>query len=337
LKDMKLLRIALIIIALVLCAFIGSVYAKEEPALKIAVEFTDHAAAAYVAIENKLYEKEGLKVTTYESYATGMALSGALTRGHIDAAYMCLIPAINAYANGGVPLKVVAGTHLYGYGLVVNPDKIKTVKDLEAPGMRIACMQEGSAVDVLLHKTVEKYGINEKQVLMQTRRMSPEKAILAIRAKQIDAAFVPEHWATMTETYGFSMLLAAKDVWPGMIGSVLVVKDDLITKDPETVRSLIRATRGGTEWIKSHPGQSAGCVARYLSFENEKASLKDTIEAKDDLKVAPELLGRSMGRIEYGMSLDKAMVQEVINYMARLGYIKKTFRAEDILDLRFLK
>jgi hypothetical protein len=41
---------------------------------------------------------------------------------------MCLFPAINAYAH--VPLKIVAGTHRYGYGLVINPTKTRNVADL---------------------------------------------------------------------------------------------------------------------------------------------------------------------------------------------------------------
>ena len=244
--------------------------AKEVSQLKIAVEFNDHAASAYVAIDKKLYEAEGLNVHAYESYATGAALASALTQGAISAAYICLIPAINAYANGGVPIKVVCGTHLYGYGLAVNPEKIKRVKDLETPGIRIGCLPEGTAVDTVMHRTMEKFNLNKKQVLSQTKRMGPAKAILAVRAKLVDAFFLPEHWATMADRYGFPMLLTAKDVWPGMIGSVVVVKKELIRDEPETVRKLVRATKNATDWMPGHPEESAQITARYLSFENEK-------------------------------------------------------------------
>jgi len=38
-----------------------------------------------------------------------MALASALSRGDIDVAYICLIPAINAFGNAEVPFRVIAG------------------------------------------------------------------------------------------------------------------------------------------------------------------------------------------------------------------------------------
>ncbi|MDY6830890.1 MAG: ABC transporter substrate-binding protein, partial [Thermodesulfobacteriota bacterium] len=62
----------------------------------MAVEFMDHAAAAFVAREKGWFAEAGLDVTAYESYATGMALAAALARGDIDAAFICLVPAVNS-------------------------------------------------------------------------------------------------------------------------------------------------------------------------------------------------------------------------------------------------
>lgn len=304
--------------------------------LRVAIEFNNHAAAAIIAMDRNMYEELGLHVTAYDSYATGAALSGAMTRGAINAAYICLVPAINAYANGGVPLRVVCGTHLYGYGLVADPEKITSVKDLEKPGIRIGCLAEGSVVATLMEKTIEKYGLNRKRVLSQTNIMSPPRVILAVRTGQLDAAFLPEHWASMTGRHGFSMLLTAKDVWPGMIGSVLVVREELIRREPETVRKLVFATKNATRRIRTHPRESAQHIARYLSFENPKTNLKDTLDYKDELRISNDVAQRSMGNLEYDTSVNKAAVQELIDYAAGLGNIRKVFGADDILDLQFL-
>ena len=74
------------------------------------VEFTNHAAAAFVAQDKDGYRAKGMNLTSYTSYVTGMALASALARRDIQVAYMCLVPAINAYANARVPIKIVAGT-----------------------------------------------------------------------------------------------------------------------------------------------------------------------------------------------------------------------------------
>jgi NitT/TauT family transport system substrate-binding protein len=91
----------------------GPVFAKTKP-IRIAVEFTTHSACAHIANQKGWYKKEGLTISSYENFITGMALAAALARGDIDAAYICLIPAINAKANANMPIKIVAGIHKYG-------------------------------------------------------------------------------------------------------------------------------------------------------------------------------------------------------------------------------
>jgi NitT/TauT family transport system substrate-binding protein len=190
--------------------------------LSSSVTFAQERQDVDVARDKGWFKKEGLSLSTCKSYVTGMALAAALARGDIQVAYICLVPAINACANAGVPLKIVAGTHRYGYGLVVNPNKVKTIKDLERPGLRIGCVREGGAVDVLLHKTIDSYGLDPSKILNKVQRINPPRQLLAIKMGRIDAAFLPEQWATMAEDYGFKMLLTAQDLWPRMQGSVLV-------------------------------------------------------------------------------------------------------------------
>src|SRR5665648_1043621 len=152
---MKKVFVLLLILGLLVFASFGECAPLKTAPIGMAVEFMDHAACAYISQDKGWFEEEGLNLTAYESYVTGMALASALARGDIQVAYMCLIPAINVYANARVPIKIITGTHKYGYGLVVNPDKIKSIKDLEGPDIRIGCVREGGAVDVLLHKTID--------------------------------------------------------------------------------------------------------------------------------------------------------------------------------------
>jgi len=303
----------------------------------MAVEFMDHAACAYVARDKGWFAKEGLALSAYENYITGMTLAAALARGDIQVAYICLIPAINAYANAKVPLKIIAGTHRYGYGLVVNPEKIRLIQDLEKPGIRIGSVREGGAVDVLLHKVIDHYRLDAGRILQSVRRMNPPKQILAIKTGQLDAAFLPEQWATMAEDFGFSMMLTARDVWPQMQGSVLAVKQELIRDDPEIARGLAKVTQKATDWINEHPGEAANITARQLSVTGEKILPAKVAKVAAKIEITPEVLLRSMGRLEYITSINPGKVKEMIDYIQHLGYIKKAFKAEDILDLRFLK
>ena len=334
---MKKLFIVFILLGILFFTFFGECFSEKEISIGMAVEFMDHAACAYISQDKGWFEEEGLNLTSYESYVTGMALASALARGDIQVAYLCLVPAINVYANAKVPIKIVAGTHKYGYGLVVNPDKIKNIKDLENSDIRLGCVREGGAVDVLLHKTIDKYNLDEKKILNNIQRMNPPKQILAINTGQLEAAFLPEQWATMAEEFGFKMLLMSQDVWPEMQGSVLVVKEELIRDHPEVVEKLVKISQKATNWINQHPQEAAEIVARQLQEAGGNLFPVEITAIATKTEITPEVLLRSMNRLEYTTDIDPAVVQDAIDYVAQLGYIKSSFKAEDILDLSFIK
>lgn len=302
--------------------------------VKLAVEFMDHAAAAFISREKGWFEAAGLNVKSYETYVTGMSLASALARGDIDAAYICLVPAVNAYKNAGVPLKIVAGTHKHGYGLVTRGDTVSSPEDLRKPGVRIGCVREGGAVDVLLRKTMDEYGLAADEVLPQVQRMPPAKQVMALQMKQLEAVFLPEQWATMAESGGGRMMLTSRDVWPRMQGSVLVVKEKLIREKPEVVRQLTAVLCRATAWINRHPREAAVLVAGQL--RKVDGGSRRGLASSARSAITPGVLARSMARMDFTTAIDPGEIQKMIDYMGRLGYIRETFPARDILDLRFL-
>ncbi len=307
------MKISAIVIAaglLALVIFTTGCVQEQQSDVGMAVEFNDHAACAYVAKENGWYKEEGLSFTAYESYATGIRLASALARGDIQVAYICLSPAILAYSRG-VPIKIVAGTHKYGYGLVTQPE-ITNISDLA--GKTLGCVREGAPADLLLNRMIEEYKLKDVKI----RRMNPLKQVVALETGRIDAAFLPEHHATVAESKGFYMLIESQDIWPHMQGSVLVVKTDLIENDPETVRKLVWVTRKATNWLNANPDPTAIILANVLDTE-------------------PEVINRSMSRLNYTTDIDAESVQEMIDCMVRQGYIEEGLRAEAILDTRFLQ
>jgi len=311
---------------------------QEEASVHMAVEFVDHAASAHIARSQGWFEAEGLNITAFDNYITGMALATALGRGDINAAYICLIPAITVYANGNVPLKVVCGTHTYGYGLLVDPDKIKTVKDLENPGIRLGCPREGSPPDALLHKMIDKYQLDEDEMLSKVQRMPPPNVLLALKLGQLDAGFCCEQFPTMGEELGFKELLSAKDLWPGMQGSVLIVTDDLIREYPLTVKKLVKVTEQGIQYIHEHPEEAATIAAGELTVAGKEVLPLKIGEIAAEFEISPEVILRSLKtKMECTTAVDPKIVQEEINYLAKLGYIKNSFNAADILDLSFLE
>jgi len=309
---------------------------SEIPAIGMAVEFMDHAACAYVAIDKGWFREEGLPISVYESYVTGMALAAALARGDIQVAYMCLAPAINVYANARVPIRIVAGTHKHGYGLVVNPEKVKDCYGLESPGVRIGCVREGGTVDAVLHKTIDRYHLNKGKVLKNVRRMNPPKQVLAIKMGRLDAAFLPEQWATMAEDFGFKMLLTSQDVWPEMQGSVLAVKEALIQNNPEAVKKLVAVSKRATEWLNQNRHSASIIVARQLSSAKRELLPSKAGKLTTALDITSQTISRSMDRMVFTTDLDQQVIRDMISYMTQLGYIRGAIKAQDIVDMSFL-
>lgn len=305
--------------------------------INLAVEYNTHAACAFVAQENGQLAQEG----SFDVYATGVALAGSLSKGEVDAAYICLVPAITAYANGNVPIKIVCGTHKYGYGLIANTETIKNVRDLEKEEIKIGCVREGGTADVFLHKIIETYGLDQEKVMANVLRMNPAKLVMAIKTNQVDVIVDPEHFASMAaENEGLEMIVKAQDVWLNMQGSVLVVTEDYLKKNPEEVKKLYKVTEQASQFINEHPREAAEKVANRLNlFENSlDINLIKIADGGDDFAVKNSMIEKSMSNLEYSISLDKAMVQEIIDYVHKIGYIKESFPAEDIiLDQSFLE
>jgi NitT/TauT family transport system substrate-binding protein len=304
--------------------------------LGLAVEFVDHAAAAHIALEKGWFKAAGLNVKSCDSFVTGMALSAALVRNDIDAAYICAAPAICAFANGNIPVKIVTGTHLYGYGLVVDSSRVRSLKDLEDPSVKIACPRPGSPVDLFMNRLIREKGLNKEIILNRIKRMPPPKILMALQAKKIDAAFIPEQFPSMAASKGFTFLASAKDVWPDMPGSVLIVKQDLIKKRPGVVKKIVEITKKGLDLIRSNPVEASKITAQRLNAVSKNIFPSKLTPDLLKLNIKPEVIRRSLTeQMECTPAVDPAKIQEMIDYMAGLGYIK-AFKAEEILDLSFL-
>lgn len=309
---------------------LGGCGERDETPVSMAVEFNNHAAPAYVAYDKGWFEEAGLELLPiFQVYDSGVAIAAAMARGDIRIGYMGLTAAILTYARG-VPIKVISGIHKYGYGLVARPE-IKEVSDLE--GKKIGSLREGTVTDILLTLMIDKYQLDDVTIL----RMSPSNGVLALITNSVDAAFIPEQHATIAEFNGFPMLIKSQDLWPGMQGDVLVVRTELIRDNPGLVKNLMEITQKATDWIKDHPDETAETMARQLQIAGgERSPIGKTLVGVN-LEITPEIISRSMERIIYSTSIDPRVVQETIDYLAELGYIKNSFDAEEILDLRFIE
>jgi NitT/TauT family transport system substrate-binding protein len=150
----RLLALFLIGTLMIILTGGNCIYKNDEKPIGIAVEFDNHAACAYIAHAKGWFEEERLELLpVFQIYESGAAIAAALARGDIQVGYMGLTAAIMTYARG-VPIKVIAGIHKYGYGLVAKPE-LKEIEDLQ--NKTIGCLREGTVTDLLLNLMIDKY------------------------------------------------------------------------------------------------------------------------------------------------------------------------------------
>ncbi|MEM4576276.1 MAG: ABC transporter substrate-binding protein [Candidatus Nezhaarchaeales archaeon] len=296
------------LLALVLFITLPTFKTKVE-SISMAVEFNTHSAAAWVALDKGIFMEEGLNVTSLQTFVTGVELAAALTKGDVEVAWACLGPLVSAYSIG-VPIVVVAQAHLHGYALVVKSD-IEDVHQLN--GKVIAHPGVGSPNYLLIRMLMDEYKLN-----VTLKPMKPPAIVNALVTGQIDAAALPEHYATLAVRRGeCKILLRSQDVWPEMPGSFLVVKKDFLEKDPEKAARLVKATVKATEFIRNHFEESARIVADKLDI-----SFKEALD--------------SMRWLDYRNEIDVNQVTRYIDLMVKYGVIEKPVNVSDFINTTIL-
>lgn len=282
-------------------------YLGAREGLSLAVEFNDHAAAAWVALEKGWFEEAGVGARKVLSFRTGLELAQAMARGDVDAAWACLGPLILLRAKG-VPVKVVAMAHTHGYALLARPE----IGALE--GKVAASPGPGSPCYLLLELFLRSHGVSGVEV----KRMPPYIAVNALLSGQIDAAALPEHYATIAEFKGMRALARSQDLWPQMPGSFLAVREELVEERSELVRRLVRLNVESTKYLLENLEESAEIVAEKLG-------------ASEDVVL------ESMRKMGYGWRVDMGEVQRYIDLLAEFGVIEEDFDAGELVDLTFLE
>jgi ABC-type nitrate/sulfonate/bicarbonate transport system substrate-binding protein len=311
-KSLRIWAVVLSILALVggIIIYSYSGWMGESPrSIEIGVEFNTHATPVWIALHKRLFQANGVNVTHILKFRTGLELAAALARGDVKAGWACLGPAL-LIIDKGIPVKIVAKYHNYGYELVVNPEKIKDINNLN--NAIVYTPSKGSPAYLLLLKAEEKYGIRFKEIHF----MKPQNILAALLSGEINAAFLPEHYASVAWSKGMRILLTAQDLWPNMPGSFLLVREDLIKDDPTIVKKLIKVTFEGIHIINSNISEAIAADSIYLG-------------------VPPAAANHSIHMLEWNTTIDISLIQQYIDFMYAHGLLKQHLNASNIVVLRF--
>src|SRR5947207_5635860 len=176
----------------------------------------------------------------------------ALLAGEVDLGYVGPSPALNTYVkSGGRALRILAGACSGGASLVARAGaEVNGIRDLD--GKRVADPQLGGTQDVSLRRSLAANGLRprEKGGTVQILPVKNPDALALFLSKQIDAAWVPEPWATrlVHEARG-RRIIDERDLWPEhrFSTTVLVARAAFLKDHAREVNALLRAHLAGID------------------------------------------------------------------------------------------
>lgn len=254
------------------------------------------------------------------------SMKEALIARKIDATFM-IAPLAMKLAADNVPVKIVYLGHRDGSTLVVAKDSdIQTFTDLK--GKKIAIPSRFSNQNLLMRRKMKQLGMAPDDI--QLIETPPPDHPGALAAKAIDGFIVGEPHPSKAEIGGYARVLYhMKELWPGFISCVLVVRQEVINERPELVQELVNGIAASGKWLDEdkdagaeHRKQAAVVVGKM--FYNQDPALLEYV------------LTKPLDRVSYTDLLPpKETFDEIMDLAVETGVIPKRMQFEEYCDTRF--
>ncbi|MEV6804202.1 aliphatic sulfonate ABC transporter substrate-binding protein [Streptomyces sp. NPDC017248] len=234
-------------------------------------------ATALVGVQKGFFQKElGATAVKPAIFNAGPSEIEALNSGSIDIGWIGPSPAINGYTkSNGKSLKIIGGSASGGVKLVVNPAKIKSLKDVK--GKKIATPQLGNTQDVAFlnwaadqgWKVDAQSGKGDVTVVRTDNKITPD----AYKSGSVDGAWVPEPTASKLVAEGAKVLLDESTLWPDkkFVITNIIVRQEFLKDHPKAVEAVLKAAVETNQWINAHPDEAKAAANKRLEAASGKA------------------------------------------------------------------
>ncbi|EFL38306.1 aliphatic sulfonate ABC transporter substrate-binding protein [Streptomyces griseoflavus] len=257
---------------------------------------------ALVGNKKGLFQKElGATRATYAVFNAGPSEIEALNSGSIDIGFIGPSPSINGYTkSGGKNLRIIGGSASGGVKLVVNPDKVKSLKDVR--GKRIATPQLGNTQDVAFlnwaaeqgWKVDAQSGKGDVTVVRSDNKVTPD----AFGAGSIDGAWVPEPTASKLVAQGGKVLLDEATLWPDeeFVITNIIVRRQFLEEHPKAVEAVLKASVEANKWINANPDEAKTAANEQLEADSGKALPAEVLDpAWKSIRFTDDPLAATLG------------------------------------------
>lgn len=311
---MRKFLIVLIAILLILTACSPSEKTGEngKPILKIGYLPITHAGPLYLDahLSNGELEEYEIQMVKFGSWPD---LMDALNTGRIDGASVLIELAMKA-KELGIDLKAVALGHQDG-NVLVSSKEVETTADLK--GKTYAIPHKFSSHNILLNEMLKKDGLSYADV--NVVEMAPAEMPAALAEDRIAGFVVAEPFGAMAVALDKGKVHYHSDeIWPNSYCCVLVLRNDFIQDNQETVQSF---------------------VSRYVKFgqlaDKKEADLYESFGAF--MKVEKEVMDLSLEWISFeNLRIEEDAYEKLSDFMVEMGMSDNPPAYADFVDNTFM-
>jgi len=322
----------LIAVAVVLfTACISAASAKEK--IKIGWVFAMANAPVVIAKEKGYFAELGLDVEII-SFTSGPIVHQALAAGELDMAYIGSPPVYHWFSRG-LESRIIAKVNFGQASVLVRSDS--GINDLAGlRGKKLAGVRKGSGMDVLLRGFV--LGEAGKMIPDKDLRVIPMKPGSmgpSLESKVVDGAFIWEPFTSQYELRGESkVIFDMNKAVPQYPWYIIMAMPDALKNKKSAVKKVLLGHKRAVEFLNSSPTAGNDIIAKTFKLQ----AVKNTKTGK--MITATDIVKQARTRLGWEWDLNKkdvAFIQKLMNYSYELGYIRKKLKADDILDLSYIK
>ena len=278
-----------------------------------------------IAKEKGFWSEQGLNVDL-QQVDDNAASKQLLASGNVDGIMGWTPETIQILADADVDMKVVFATDISdGADGIIATDSIKTIDDLKG---KTLSFETGSPSHLFLSYLLDKAGISISEI--KTVNQTASDAGAAFVAGKVDAAVTWEPWLSKAgERKGGKVLASTKDL--PILPALPAFTTKSIEQRPDDITKFMKGVFKAIEYTKTNPDESYEIIAKgYNLTKTEVAEQVPTfhwMSYEDNIK--------------YFDSNNETGVYSVLNktgeLWTRLGLIKKSTSANDIVDTSILK
>ena len=305
--------------------------------VKVGVIPVQSMGAFQLGVDTGVFRRNGIDVVGATVYPTPPAALAALASGQVQFAYSPVIPIINAYANSGVALRIIApGNGLasrtalsqaksdeaiaktLGNATVCANRAVGVTDWASLAGKRVAVLARKQQAEVLIANAVKAAGSDPATITWVELPFA--KVIPAIQSGAIDAGFLDEPFSQQCEASGFTSL-----GHPGVrffsgspVIGMWVTTADFMDENPTVVKNFQKSL--------------------FIVHESVMASKKNLAKA---VAASTKITGATLASAKAGNSLiyplrvTKADIENPVAKMLTLGYLKSAIDTPGLLRRQY--